>query len=66
MCRFGRSWRADWARGLVGKVPDYFSGSCGFEMLPSETYLLKKFLAADSSGCLLCHNRDKAPPAFEP
>jgi len=34
-------------------------------MLPSETYLVKKFLAADSSGCLLCHNRDKAPPAFD-
>jgi len=47
-------------------IPYYSSGSRGFEMLPPETYILKKFLAADSSGCLFCHNRDKAPPAFEP
>jgi len=39
----------------VVKVPDYNAERRGLETLPSEIYLFKKFLAADSSGCLFCH-----------
>jgi len=34
----------------VVKLPDYYSGSRGFETLPSDIYLFKNFTAADSGG----------------
>jgi len=39
----------------VVKAQDYYSGCRWFEKVPSEIYLSKKFLAADGSGCVLCH-----------
>jgi len=40
----------------VVRVPYYNAESRGFETLPSDIYLFENFLAADSSGCLLCHS----------
>ena len=46
------------------KVPDYNAESRGFETLPSDIYLFENFLAADSSGCLFCHNLDEDIPVL--
>jgi len=48
----------------VVKVPDYNAESRGFETLPSDIYLFENFLAADSSGCLFCHNLDEDIPVL--